>query len=307
MILHIQGWYTSMPRSDKTVVATMGGQAQVVTFALDWLLGQGEPIDEVIVLHLAAQDLRVQRALRQLAVEFPGDRYARTGAAIRLRRVAIEDRQGPLRDIQDESNAEATWQTVFELIGDLKGQGRTLHLCIAGGRRIMGLMAMSAAMLHFGHQDRLWHLFTPDALRARAFEGALMHVEPDAGVQLIQVPLAPLGAYFPALQSLAQPAFSTTSQAAISARVQAMRQSDREHCAAVVDRLTPRQRDVLRALAAGWPPQEVADQLKIGLATVHSHKTAILTECRNEWEVGDSPCLDYHFLREKFQSFFEQG
>lgn len=37
----------------KTLITTMGGQAQVVTFALDWLLAQGEPIGEVIVLHLS--------------------------------------------------------------------------------------------------------------------------------------------------------------------------------------------------------------------------------------------------------------
>lgn len=292
---------------DTTMVTTMGGQAQVVTFALDWLLAQNEPIDEVIVLHLSPQDPRVQKALGQLAAEFPGDHYARSSRPVRFRHMPITRQQAPLSDIQDEVSAKVVWQSVYGLVADLKSQGRTLHLCIAGGRRIMGLMAMSAAMLHFDHQDRLWHLYTPDELRKRAFEGAIMHVEPDEGVRLIQVPIAPLGAYFPALRALAQPAYSTTSQQAIGLRTRVMDQIEREHCRAVIEQLTPRQCDVLRGLALGLTPQEVADQLSIGLTTVHTHKTAILTGCRNEWALSESLRLDYHFLREKFRLFFEQG
>lgn len=37
--------------TESTLAVTMGGQAQVVTFALDWLPTQGEPMREVIVLH----------------------------------------------------------------------------------------------------------------------------------------------------------------------------------------------------------------------------------------------------------------
>jgi CRISPR-associated protein Csx14 len=135
----------------KTLVTTMGGQAQVVTFALDWFLAQGEPVREVIVLHLSPEDTRVSGALAQLAAEFPNDHYAHTGQPLRFRHVPVCDGRGPLLDIRDEAAAEATWQTVYRLVADLKRDGHTLHLCIAGGRRIMGLMAASAAMMHFGH------------------------------------------------------------------------------------------------------------------------------------------------------------
>ena len=305
----------SESQTDKTLVTTMGGQAQVVTFALDWLLAQGESIDQVIVLHLSPQDARVDMALSQLAAEFTQGRYARARHPVRWSAVPLGDRHGVLSDIRDEAAAEATWQTVYRLVAELKSQGRTLHLCIAGGRRIMGLMAMSAAMLHFDHQDRLWHLYTPDDLRKRAFEGAIMHVGPgDApgvpgGVRLIQVPIAPLGAYFPALRALAQPVTGeeTTSQQALSLRTRLLEQMDREHCQAVLSRLTPRQRDVLRGLAQGTSPQDVADQLGIALKTLDSHKTAIFSHCRNEWALSETFKVDYHFLKDKFGPVLQQA
>jgi hypothetical protein len=42
-------------RPASTMIAALGGQPQVITFALDALLGRGEQIVEVVVLHLAPQ------------------------------------------------------------------------------------------------------------------------------------------------------------------------------------------------------------------------------------------------------------
>jgi len=288
--------------SDKTLVTTMGGQAQVVTFALDWFLAQGEPVREVIVLHLSAEDPRVHKALEQLAAEFPGDQYVRAGLPIRLRQMPIVNEHGPLFDIRDEAGAEATWQTVYRLIANLKSQNRTLHVCIAGGRRLMGLMAMSAAMLHFDHQDRLWHLYTPDQLRERAADGAVMHVGPDEGVRLIQVPISPWGAYFPGLKEL----IGAPSSRVIAAQTQWLESEDRARCRRIVERLTERQKAVLQLFAAGRTPQEVAEALSVSLKTVDTHKTNILAECHNEWATPPGGRLDYHFLREKFALYFRE-
>jgi CRISPR-associated protein Csx14 len=286
--------------ANKILVTTMGGQAQVVTFALDWLLAQGEAIHEVIVLHLSPDDPRVQRALDQLAAEFPGDRYAHTSQPMRFRKTPICDRNSPLCDIRDEAAAEATWQTVYQVIAELKGQGRALHVCLAGGRRVMGLMAMSAAMLHFDHRDKLWHLYTPDELRQRAFEGAVMHVRSSEGVRLIQVPLAPWGAYFPGLRQMV----GVPAARVIQAQTDWLESDERARCQRVVARLTERQRAVLQLFAAGRTPQEVAEAFSLSLKTVDTHKTTILAECRNEWAASPGGRLDYHFLRSKFGPFF---
>jgi CRISPR-associated protein Csx14 len=277
----------------------MGGQAQVVTFALDWLLAQGEPIREVIVLHLSRENPRIRTALAQLADEWTGDTYAHAQQPIRYRHAALSNEAGPLTDICNEADAEATWQAVYALMAELKEPGCTLHLCVAGGRRVMGLMAMSAAALHFDHQDRLWHLFSPDELRRRAFEGAVMHAQPHEGVRLIQVPLAPWGAYFPGLRQM------VGAPAARVMRAQSdWRESDeRARCQRVVERLTERQKAVLQLFAAGRTPQEVAEALSLSLKTVDAHKTTILAECRNEWTAPPGGRLDYHFLRVKFGPF----
>jgi CRISPR-associated protein Csx14 len=294
---------SNFPTSNlQTLVTTMGGQAQVVTFALDWLLAQGEAFHEVMVLHLSPDDPRVRKALDQLAAEFPGDRYAHANRPMRLRRLPICDGSDPLCDIRDETAAEATWQTVYRVIAELKGQGRALHVCLAGGRRVMGLMAMSAAMLHFDHRDKLWHLYTPDELRRRAFEGAVMHVGPEEGVRLIQVPIAPWGVYFPALRAM----LGAPSARVLTAHTQWVEDDGHARCRRVVERLTERQQAVLQLFAAGRTPQEVAEALNISLKTVDTHKTIILAECRNEWpSPPPGGRLDYHFLRVKFGPYFQ--
>jgi len=284
------------------LLSTLGGQAQVVTFALDALLAQGEEIEQVVVLHLSPEDVRVQRALIQLGQEFADDFYAHAGRPCRFRHIAIRDKTRPLVDIRQEADAVATWQVVHELLETLKSQGWRVHLCLAGGRRMIGLLALSAAMLIFDHYDRVWHMYTPRDFLARARDGAIMHARPEDGVRLIQVPLVPWGAYFPALRMLAQ---GTPAQV-VTAQTLLLSHSDRARCRAVVERLTSRQLDVLRAFAAGQNPQQVAESLCISLKTVDSHKTVILGECRNAWDVPEDAWLDYHFLRDKFGLFFAE-
>ena len=279
-----------------TLVATIGGQPQVVTFALDALLAQGEEITEVYLVHMTLDNPRTRQAVSRVQQEFIDDRYA--GRRCRLRRVPILLGAAPLADIRNEAGAEATWQTVRTLLADLKAEGRRLHLCLSGGRRMMALLAMSAAALLCDHQDRIWHMYTPDETRRRADGGSLMHATPADGVQLIQTPVVPWGAYFSALRTLAQ-----TSMEAASAQLRQFTAATDPACQEVYDRLSPRQRAVLHAFAAGQRPDEVAAALHITLSTVNTHKTAILAECRLAWELAENAALDYRFLRERFASF----
>lgn len=290
-----------MSQETRILVTTMGGQSQVVTFALDWLLRQGDAIAQVIVLHVAPQDPRTHKALEQLTGEFPRDHYAFADKPIRLRAVSALDGATPLQDIRTEADAEATWQFMYRLLADLKMQGHTLDLVVAGGRRIMGLMAQSAALLLFGHRDRVWHLYTPEDLMARAYEGAIRHAAPEEGVRLIRAPFVPWGAYFPALRELA----GASAAGVLANQVRQLDYGEQMHCERVLARLTERQREVLRWFGMGRAPQQVAEALNISLKTVDTHKTAILEVCRSEWNVLPETRLDYHFLREKFRRMFE--
>lgn len=286
----------------RTMVTTMGGQSQVVTFALDWLLQRGEPISQVIVLYVAPQSPRTRKALEQLASEFPGDRYRFADKPIRYRPMVVTNGAAPLTDVQSETDAEATWQFVYRLLSDLKTEGQEIDLVIAGGRRIMGLMAQGAALLLFGHQDRLWHLYTQQELLARAQDGAVRHARSDDIVRLIRVPFVPWGSYFPALRDLT----GAPASRVLEHHIRQLDNQEQAHCQNVSAELTKRQRAVLRLLALGRTPQETAEELDITLKTVDTHKTKILDLCRNEWQVPPEVRLDYHFVREKFRNTFRE-
>lgn len=281
---------------ESTLVATLGGQPQVITFALDALLARGEQIREVVVLHLSADDERLRGALRRLAAEFENDSYR--GQPCRYRPVPVRVNGRRLEDIRSDADADGAWQAIHGLIADLKRMSdRPIHLCIAGGRRLLALVALSAAMVHFGHQDHVWHIYTPAEFRERAEGGAIMHAGPEDGVVLIRVPWMPWGAQFPALRQLAQ------------AGPEAFRSPllvDRPRCEAVERQLTDRERDVLRAFAEGLSPQEVAERLCISLSTVNTHKTRILSVCREAWGLAPDQRLTYHFMREQFGGYVAQ-
>jgi CRISPR-associated protein Csx14 len=280
------------------LIATLGGQPQVVTFALDALLAGGLTISDVYVLYLSDENERLARARSRLAAEFARGANGRSDyRSIAFHAKPIQTKGYAPLDIYDEADADTVWRVVHDFIAQLKEAGRTLHICISGGRRILGLLTMSAAMLHFGHQDALWHMYTPAEVLAEARDGALMHLPPDSGFRLIRVPMMPWGSYFPALQELARPA---SGEEVLAGARRALDSVERARVEAVWARLTRRQGDVLRRLADGATPQQAAERLGIKLSTIDSHKTAILAECRNAWGLPPDVRLDYRFLWEKF-------
>jgi CRISPR-associated protein Csx14 len=286
-----------LDRQRAVLLATLGGQPQIVTFALDGLLERGS-IQEVIVVHPATTDQRVQAALGRLAAEFANGRYA--GRPCRFQPVELAGPGGPLDDLPDEASAEDALNTIHTLIRRLKQERCRIHACISGGLRIMALLTISAAMLHFDHQDRLWHVYTPHSLRERADEGATMHATSSAGVRLIEVPLVPWGAYFPALRELA----SANAGELRQAQVQHLDSHHHERCQQVWEHLTRRQREILRAFADGLYPEEVAEHLSISIKTVDVHKSKILRECGIAWGLDKRKRLDYQTLQRFFAGYF---
>lgn len=284
---------------ETTLVVTLGGQAQVVTFALDALLARGVPITHLVVIHFASNAPRLQKALQQVSAEINGPLYQKRPLRLTLFPVATDS--VALADIQDEADADIAWEAINQLIIDLKEAQHTLHVCITGGRRILGLMTMSASMLHFGHQDRLWHMYTPAHWIEQSREGSLMHLPPGSGFNLIQVPMMPWGSYFPVLRQLTRPL--PADEDVLARPRHLLDAAERERCTAVLQRLTERQKEVLFAFADGLGPQQVADKLFITLKTVDSHKTVILAECRNAWNLTDETWLDYRFISDKFEGF----
>ena len=287
-----------MPDHPHVLVATLGGQPQIVTFTLDLLLQRGFPISDVFVIHpLTSSQPRLQHALACLQAEFCGNYYQATPWTIHFHSCVLELDNRPIDDISDDAHTDGTLNTIHQLIGDLKRQGYRIHLSISGGRRLMALLAISVASFNFDRHDHIWHLYTPESIKEQANEGAMMHVPSEAGVKLIQGPFVALGAHvYPLAQS-----FRNVEQ---EQRVR-LESEERTRCAEVLRTATAAQVKVLRAFAKGLLPQEVANELSIALVTVNSHKTALLSLCHNAWDITNDKRLDYHFLHNHFADYFQ--
>jgi CRISPR-associated Csx14 family protein len=284
-----------------TLLATLGGQPQVVTFTLDLLLQRGFPISEVIVVHPEASYPHLQHSLECLNAEFVGDRYQVSGQTIHLRSHVLLLDEEPLDDIVDEVSADGALNTIHQLIRSLKRQHRCIHLSITGGRRLMSSIATEAALLNFTHSDHIWHIYTPDATQAQASAGTFMHVSPQDGVHLIERHFVPWGTYFSEL-----PQVISSAQETIHFQKRKMDALERARCEQVVRQATERQLDVLRAFAEGLNIQEVAKRLCITTGTVDAHKTKLLELCREVWAIEQSAFRPgYHFLYKTFAPYFD--
>jgi CRISPR-associated protein Csx14 len=280
-------------RPASTMIATLGGQPQVITFALDALLSRGEQIVEVVVLHLALQDPRTRYALELLDREFPNDFYAHAHRSIRLRRIMLRDLRGPMPDITDEHTAEAVRVRMLEILRAEKAQGRPLHVVLAGGRRLLALMLLLTAVVHLDYADRVWHLYTPHASLETTRDGQRMHAQPEDGVRLIEVPFPRWGADFPAFRQLTSMQLGQIESPA-----------DRiGRCRGVWERLTLAQRRVLNELVRRERPQQVAEALSVSPKTVDSHLEAIKEVCREVWDMAPDHRLSYRDLQEWFRPF----
>lgn len=276
------------------LLATLGGQPQVVTFTLDLLL-QRFPITEVHVLHPRASTERLQRSLTLLRAEFT-DYYPQVREQpIHFRSQLLRLDGEPIDDIADDQHADGTQDTIHQLIVDLKRQGYRIHLSVSGGRRLISLLAISVAALNFDHHDHIWHIYTPEEVQARVRDGVVMHVPDDTGVKLITAPFISLGAYISKQSSFREARDEQRSH---------MATQERKRCDNVWDEARAGQRKVLQAFGTGLRPQQVATQLALSPKTVNSHKTVLLQLCRNAWSLDPDEPLDYHFLHLKFAHYF---
>ncbi|RAQ95708.1 CRISPR-associated ring nuclease [Thermogemmatispora tikiterensis] len=281
------------------LIATLGGQPQIVTFTLDLLLAKGFPISEVVVVHPATrEDLRLSKACKLLASEFSGNYYRAAQKTISFSSQALELNGQPIEDIQTDPQIDASLDFLQRLLGDYKRRDYVIHLSVSGGRRLITLLAISVAIFNFGRHDHIWHLYTPWEVQKQVDEGRQMHIPPDTGHRLIEVPLPTIGPY------LYDPSLSF--RAIYEQQRQKAAAEDERHCRTVLRQATPAQQRVLRAFAKGLRPKQVAEELHLSETTVHSHKTVLLSLCRQAWELPEQDPLDYHFLREKFARIVEQ-
>jgi len=167
-------------RNPTTLIATLGSEPQVVTIVLDRLRAQGHAIDQVVVIYTAAEV--VQSAMAKLAGEFDGAVYPN----VALKTVPIVDARGAITDFRDADDMHALLTALYREVRDAKRAGRTVHLCVSGGRKVMGIAGMTVAQLLFGANDRVWHLMSEGWEPGSAKR---LHVLPTDQVYLVPVPV----------------------------------------------------------------------------------------------------------------------
>ncbi len=280
-----------MPLTKSIFVATIGGQPQIATFALDKLVEEGEQFAEVHLVLLSPSSPRLIQANRRLMDTLKNEeRYA----GIKIKRHFVRAGEARLADVQDSADAAIVWEYINDLICQFKQDGYQMHVVISGGRRIIGMLTMSAAVLHFYSNDKLWHMYTPDDIQAEAREGKMMHLPKNSGFQLIEVPMLPLGSMFNNLRNISH----------LNQKKAFIDHQQQDRCHAVVAKLTQRQGEILELYAQGYKTAEIADLLHLTDHTVHSHKRVIFDVCRNVWGLKSTEKLTYHFLFREFESYF---
>lgn len=282
---------------ETTLVATLGGQPQIITFTMDLLRARGIKIDQVILVYLDGGPRYVQ-AFRKLMGEFAGDAYF--GQPCHLRSLPVRLGDAPLGECCLPAEIEAVRDTFQELLADLKQKKYTVHLGLSGGRRLLSLIALEVAMRYLSPTDHLWHIFTPQEWADKANEGALMHLSPESGLALVEVPFIPWGSFFPGLK----PLLDHSPQEVVNARMGFLDENDRLRCRNVLDALTLRQREVLKLFAEGLVRKEIAALLNIKITTVDSHKEGILATCSDVWG-KDGLMFDPRYLGSRFGPFLK--
>lgn len=286
-----------MNKNPSTLVATMGGQPQVVTFVLDELLRMGEVVNRVYILHPLVGDSRMRNAHLHIMQEFTSRMYRGHPCAMTM--VPLRHGTVGVEQIDRQEFANAAWHAAQSLLRQLKSERSPLHLCVTGGPRMLGMLALSVASLCFDHGDQIWHLFTERALRTQADGGAIMHVDPTDDVRLLRVPAPMLGLLFPPMRDL----FVGDPQRLIQS-MQA--DPDAPRRSAVLAQLTPRQLEVLTLFAQGRTPPEVQSSLNLSAQGVSSHLTVVFKVCREIWSLPEDYRLTYHWIREKFGDWIDE-
>jgi CRISPR-associated protein Csx14 len=282
--------------SKTTLVVTLGGKPQLVTFLLDLLLSRGETIDQVVTVYIAHYS-RSQNAYEKIKSEFIDGRY--NGHSCSLRGEPIQVGKSTLKDIRTPEEVETVRQHMHRLLAEFKSQNQRIQLGLSGGRRLISLIAFAAAMQYLTPVDHVWHLNVPYELDDRNRDGKIMHVPPNSNVFLVPVPFVPWVAYFPNLEHLLKRSpqeIGETSMGWLS-------EEERDRCQRVWNSLTRRQQEVLAELATGQTRQEVAQILKIAVTTVDSHRDSILEKCCLVWEAQSGEEFDVRFLRQYFAPY----
>ena len=150
-----------------------------------------------------------------------------------------------------------------------------------------------------------------------------MHVRPEDGVQLIEVPLARMAQPLLPIALDALHRRETESQSEqratekpdkpdneqygvqrINAENEQVENEQRARCEQVCQKASTARLKVLQALAKGMNPDQAAIHLNISVTTVRSHMNVLYGLIRNAWELPEKYPMNFRDLRILFGDYF---
>ncbi|BAF60112.1 hypothetical protein PTH_1931 [Pelotomaculum thermopropionicum SI] len=279
-------------RRTAALVATLGVEPQVVTITLDLLLAGGWTIGETVVIYTKTP--RVQEALVIIEEEFKREAYP----GIKLRAVAVASAEGMTGDFCTDEELQSLLRVLYTEVRHLRQAGRVVHLCVSGGRKVMGIMGMVVAQLLFGPDDYVWHLIT-EGWQPGA--GRQLHLPPDKGVWLVPVPVLrwnEAGMLMQAVAELKDPAEVMAWQEKLSRASRVKRQRE------FIERwLTRAEREVVRLACQGMDNAAIAGALYKREQTVANQLRGVYEKFR-EWLGYPEGNVDRHRLIAEFAPYF---
>lgn len=274
------------------LVATLGVEPQVVTIALDLLLSGSWTISEAVVVYTKTP--RIQEALRIIEEEFKKEVYP----GVQLRAVPVTSAAGAVGDFCSVEELHGLLRTLYTEVRRARQTGCVVHLCVSGGRKVMGIMAMVVAQLLFGPEDCVWHLVT-EGWQPGA--GRQLHLPPGKGVWLVPVPVlrwSEAGALMQTVAELDDPAEVVAWYEKISRNMQVKRQKE------FIERwLTRAEREVVRLACRGLDNAAIAAALFKREQTVANQLRGVYEKFR-DWLGYPAGSVDRHKLIAEFAPYF---
>ncbi len=268
----------------RVLIATLGAEPQVISITTELLCRAG-PIDRVIVLHTAPNREPIASALPSLIqffsahVDFPP-----------LELIAM-----PIGDVLAPSEMRDFSDILFRTLKTWIGQGATIELLLAGGRKPMAMMGMNVAQMLLGPHDHLWYLYSDEDLR----RSGRMSAGRAGSAELVPIPLAQLG---PAAPRFTQP-FTAETVSAARQEVERSRMAQLEHF--VNEELTAAERSVAALVATEvLTISDIANRLHKSPKTVSNQLNSIYSKLETRFDLQADKGVKREFLRQELAGYF---
>lgn len=250
---------------------------------------QGRLIDTVRVIHTDNRYEPSKSAIANLRygldAHFP---------SVRFESIIFHDGDRLLADTATEEELEIAFKNIYAEVQRAKKAGETIHLCIAGGRKIMGVYGMATAQLLFEPEDQLLYLVSPK----HVVDSRRFLPEPEDDVYLVTVPIMRWSGAPPALTEIGRYLNPQEAISTINTRQEAAFQNQLYRF--LHDELTPAERETVEMAVThpDWTYKQISLEMSKSRKTLDSQMQSIYEKARQFFEIDDitRPTLNRLFV-----------